>query len=281
MTPTQQPVSGSLSLEERLEHGEVVYFEQAPFALPAGPDHEFLLRQNLGAAVHKNVSYNPHSGKVGGFVKQGREQEDRFRDVLAHFARTVTEWVATALPRYRGGCEPDRVSYRPEEESQRKLRWKARNDLLHVDAFPGRPARGRRILRVFANINPTEPRVWLTSEALPALVQRYRKSVEHERDYLRLLGGKFIELFRPAHDRRAPSDWFMLRMHDYLKANDDFQQASRRVWDFRPGSVWLAMTDACSHAVLRGRYALEHSYFIAPHVLVRPELSPEGLLRAA
>ncbi len=270
-----------LSIEERLEHGEVVYFELAPFALPAGEDHQFLLRQSLGKVVHKNVSYNPHTDRVAGFLRQDEEQQERLRAILAGFARTVTAWVAEALPRYRGGCQPDRVSFRPEEEALRKLRLKARNDLLHVDAFPGRPARGRRILRVFANVNPLEPRIWVTSEPLPVLVGRYRADVERQRDWLRLLGGKLVELFRPAQARRAPSDWFMLRMHDYLKANDDFQRANRRIWHFPPGSVWLAMTDACSHAVLRGRFALEHSYFIAPHVLTRPELSPEGLLAAA
>ena len=35
-------------------------------------------------------------------------------------------------------------------------------------------------------------------------------------------------------------------------------------------SAWLAMTDACSHSVLRGRYALEHSYFVAPANLALP-----------
>jgi hypothetical protein len=268
------------ALEERLERGEVVFFEKAPFALPSGADHEFLLQQSLGRVVHKNVSYNPHTTRVGGFVRQTQEQEERLRTILGEFARTVTGWVATALPQYQGGCEPDRVSFRPEEESLRKLRLKARNDLLHVDAFPGRPARGRRILRVFANINPSEPRVWVTSDPLPVLVERYRAPVEQQRDWLRQVGGKLVEWFRPAEARRAPSDWFMLRMHDFLKANDDFQRGNRRLWHFPPGSVWLAMTDACSHAVLRGRFALEHSYFIAPHVLARPELSPDGLLAA-
>ena len=32
-------------------------------------------------------------------------------------------------------------------------------------------------------------------------------------------------------------------------------------------AVWLAMTDACTYAVLRGRFALEHSFFITPRVL--------------
>ncbi len=270
-----------VSLEERLEQGEVVYFPQAPFALPAGEDHQFLLRQNMGVAVHKNISYNPHTDRVGGFVRQSAGQQETLRRILADFARSVTAWVGKALPRYAGGCAPDRVSFRPEEESTRKLRLKARNDLIHVDAFPGRPAQGRRILRVFANINPTEPRVWATAEPLPVLLGRYRKQVEGQSDWLRLIGGKLVELFRPAQARRAPSDWFMLRMHDHLKGSEAFQQGGRRLWHFPPGAAWLAMTDGCSHAVLRGRFALEHSYFVAPGVLVRPDLSPEGLLGAA
>src|SRR5262249_19918299 len=150
----------------------------------------------------------------------------------------------------------------------------------HVDAFPGRPARGRRILRVFANINPTEPRVWVTSDPLPALVARYRAQVKGQVS-LRDLGIKLLELFRGPEARRGPSDWFLLRLHDYLKGTQRFQtQGNRRLWHFPPGSVWLAMTDACSHAVLRGRYALEHSFFIRPTALVRPELAPEELLRA-
>jgi len=166
-------------------------------------------------------------------VRQGAEQQETLRRILAEFARSVTAWVGTALPRYAGGCAPDRVSFRPEEESTRKLRLKARNDLIHVDAFPGRPAQGRRILRVFANINPSEPRVWATAEPLPALLNRYRKEVENQRDWLRLIGGKVVELFRPAQARRSPSDWFMLRMHRP-------PQGQRRVPAGRPAPVALS-----------------------------------------
>jgi len=71
----------------------------------------------------------------------------------------------------------------------------------------------------------------------------------------------------------------MLRFHDYLKGHNEFQErGAKRLWTFAPNAVWVAMTDACSHAVLRGRYALEHSYFVAPHGLVVPDESPAALL---
>jgi hypothetical protein len=74
----------------------------------------------------------------------------------------------------------------------------------------------------------------------------------------------------------------MLRFHDFLKANEHFQEhCSKRIWQFEPGSTWLAMTDVTSHAALRGRFALEHSYFVSPATLALPDESPAELLRKA
>jgi hypothetical protein len=112
--------------------------------------------------------------------------------------------------------------FRPEEEANRKLRLTARNDLLQVDAFPSRPTGGARILRVFANVNLTEPRAWMTAAPFSELLARLRV--------------------------------------------------------FPPGSAWVVMTDTASHAVLRGRFALEHSYFVALDALALPEESPAALL---
>jgi hypothetical protein len=72
----------------------------------------------------------------------------------------------------------------------------------------------------------------------------------------------------------------MLRLHHFLKTNDHFQEsAPKRFWSFAPGVAWLAFTDALSHADLRGRFALEHSFFVAPHSLALPDLAPAALLQ--
>jgi hypothetical protein len=87
------------------------------------------------------------------------------------------------------------------------------------------------------------------------------------------------QLFRPGRRPRSEYDAFMLRFHHFLKANEAFQERTpKRLWSFPPGSVWLAMTDTASHAVLRGRHALEHSFFIAPQSLALPDESPASLL---
>ena len=74
----------------------------------------------------------------------------------------------------------------------------------------------------------------------------------------------------------------MLNFHDFLKGNEAFQEhAAKRFWVFVPGSAWLLFSDGLSHADLRGRFALDHSYFIAVHTLILPAAAPAALLEKA
>jgi hypothetical protein len=272
--------------DECLERGEVLFYPQSPFPLPAGDDLQFLLKQDLRSGAHKNISYNPAAGRAAGFARGDADETRRLTELLAAFSRDVTSWLSRTLPRYSAAWRLDMVSYRPQEEATRRLRHKARNDLLHVDAFPSRPTGGDRILRVFANINPREPRIWVTSDPFAKLLRRYGVAAglpgRNGPGWLNQLGTGLLGLFRPGRPRRTAYDQFMLRFHDYLKMNEDFQERGpKRLWSFPPGSAWVAMTDTCSHSVLRGRYALEHSYFIPESALALPNESPTALLKAA
>jgi hypothetical protein len=274
------------ALEERLERGDVVYYPVCPFDLPEGDDRQFLLEQRLGSRAHKNISYDPDRDKAAGFRGQSPERSERLRRLLASFSQSTTAWLACTLPRYAADWRLDRVSFRPEEEATRRLRATARNDLLHIDAFPSRPTHGYRILRVFANVNLTDPRVWVTSDPFSKLLERFGHRVGLPKGSRVPLAQRLKEgvlrLCRPGRRARSPYDAFMLRLHDFLKANDEFQERGpKRFWKFPPGSAWLVMTDTASHAALRGRYALEHSYFIAPETLALPDESPAALLERA
>jgi hypothetical protein len=78
---------------------------------------------------------------------------------------------------------------------------------------------------------------------------------------------------------RTEYDEFMLRLHHFLKTSDEFQEcAARRLRHFKPFTAWLLFSDTISHAELRGQYALEHSFFVAPETLARPNESPPVLL---
>jgi hypothetical protein len=269
------------AVERRLESGELLFLATAPFALPTGDDHAFLLEQGPDTR-HKHIVYDPRSGTMTGCQSGEASERRRLETILANFSRTVTDWLAQAVSRYAAGLEPDRATFRPLEEATRRLRRNARNDLLHVDAFPDRPARGRRILRLFVNIHPSDDRVWVTTSPLHQLMPRLGERVQTSRaGFLHCWGARLLDRFRPAQCRHLDSDLFMLRLHDWMKGKVDFQlRAPRRLWRFPPGSAWLAMTDVCCHAELRGRYALEHSFFIAPEVLACPELAPARLLAA-
>lgn len=283
MGPLNPAKAPDPSYAARLERGEILEFPTCPFPLPDGDDMAFLLSQSLGSSAHKNISYTPRTDRLAGYRRQPRAQVERLQSLLSDFSRVATSWLSATLPRYAACWNIDQVSYRPEEEATRKLRQTARNDLLHVDAFPNRPTNGHRILRLFVNINPSEPRVWVTSDNFARLLELYGKEVglpaSSRASWTGRLKSEIVRLFRPGRRPRSAYDEFMIRFHNFLKGNDQFQERCfKRFWNFQPGSTWMVMTDTCSHAVLRGRYALENSYFVAPESLALPEESPPALL---
>ncbi|MCE9534521.1 MAG: Kdo hydroxylase family protein [Planctomycetes bacterium] len=204
--------------------------------------------------------------------------------LLRKFSDAATGWLANELSEYTGKWVRDRVSLRTEEEAVRPTHH-SRNDLLHVDNFSSRPAGGRRILRLFVNLNPVEPRVWITSEKFEALLARYLRRnrlpnwtpqewTESLSSLQRLLHRDWSG--RPAYDS------FMLKLQSMLRADEEFQEKSpKRIWKFPPGSGWLLFADGLSHAVLRGQHAIEHSFFVPISALVKPERAPLNQLIAA
>jgi hypothetical protein len=81
--------------------------------------------------------------------------------------------------------------------------------------------------------------------------------------------------------KRSPYDDFMMRFHNFLKENAEYQAYGKREASFYPpGSSWMVYTDMVPHAVLAGQYALEQTYLIAPEAMIVPEHSPLGVLQA-
>jgi hypothetical protein len=185
---------------------------------------------------------------------------------------------------YAGKFQTDYASFRPLEEEGRDLPLHKRNDLLHVDAFPSRPTRGGRILRIFTNVNPSTDRVWVVGERFPELASRFAEPAGLKkfaqasgamRGWKRGLG----TLGLPVADR-APYDKFMLHFHDWLKENTAFQNAKdgKERIDFPPMSTWLVYTDCVPHAALSGQFAMEQTFIIPVDALVAPEVSPLRVL---
>ncbi len=266
-----------------LEEGNILFFPRTPFEVPAG-DRAFLLTQRqVGAGYHKNIAYRPERDRVTGFVKQDAGGADRLRHVLRDYSRRVSGFAATLLPTYARAWRLDFASFRPQEEAGRSLPPHARNDLLHVDAFPTRPSGGDRILRVFTNINPTADRVWLTGDTFERLAERFAVSSGLlRRVQRRSLAGGLRRIARGVGlpvTVRSPYDSFMMGFHHFMKEHLECQQAApRERLAFPAGSTWLVFTDMVSHAVLSGQYALEQTLIVAREALALPEKAPIAIL---
>ncbi len=263
------------SLAERLERGELVFFEECPFPLPDATDLEFLRSQQLKHSSLQSISFNPADGRVIGHRRKAKGGTDRLTGLMRAFSESALNWFANQLPEYARDLTRDRVTLRTEEEAIRSLR---QNDVLHVDNFADRPSHGRRILRLYVNINPTEPRVWQTSSPFAELLgryqARYRIPARDEAEWCEPLSGLQRLLHRDFSGRPA-YDALMLSLLENVRADEEFQEkAPRRLWTFPPMSAWMLFSDNLSHAVLRGQFALEHSFFVPQSALVRPELSP-------
>ncbi|HKD81902.1 MAG TPA: Kdo hydroxylase family protein [Candidatus Angelobacter sp.] len=259
---------------DQLERGKVLFFSRVPFEFPDA-DREFLLSQKqTGSRFHKNISYRPARDLLKG-VDENSPDRERMNAIMRNFSRSVTAFIAEFLAPYAKKMTLDFASFRPLEEKGRDLSLHKRNDLLHVDAFPSRPTRGARILRVFANINPSAGRVWNVGEPfhefLPKLKQVKRISGSGG------LSRTFSHLARKIGlaPNRSPYDEYMLYLHDWLKENSDFQKNSpKQELVFPPGSSWMVYTDGVPHAAMSGQYALEQTFIIPREALVTPQVAP-------
>jgi len=284
--PSLEPVDAPRPADEDryrriLEEGRILFFPRTPFSLPE-EDRAFLLRQRQsGAGYHKNIAYRPAEDRVTG-TGRGTDEEG-LRRVLRDYSRAVVSFTSSILPSYASRWRVDFASYRGEEEAGRDLAVRSRNDLVHVDAFPTRPTRGDRILRVFTNLNPQDARVWRSGGTFEDLAPRFASASGLLRRARRQgLGGRVLSLGRALGlpvTVRSPYDRFMLSFHHFLKESRAFQEeGGKATLEFPAGSTWMVFTDMVSHAVLAGRYALEQTFIVSRASLALPDKAPIAIL---
>ncbi len=270
---------------ELLESGQILFFRDLPFTL-APADQEFLLAQEWAELrLHKNVSYRPGEDVLKG-VTGSSETVKRLHSILRNYSAHVLEFLGKFLSPYAGKWIVDYSSFRPFEEERRGLPLHKRNDLLHVDAFPSRPTRGGRILRVFTNLNPLKPRIWNVTGPFEPLARQHAedaglRQIAEDDSFLSRTVQSWGAKLGFAGFGRTPYDMFMLRFHDYLKENTAFQTDAPKVHlEFPPRSTWIVFTDGVAHAAMSGQYAIEQTLLIPPQALVKPEQAPYRILEA-
>src|SRR5207244_5249194 len=120
--------------------------------------------------------YRPQQDLLRGASADNPADQERLHRIMGEYSRQITNFITSFLAPYAGKLVLDFASFRPLEEQGRDLPRHKRNDLLHVDAFPTRPTRGGRILRVFVNINPAVGRVWNVGEPFDTSVPKLARS---------------------------------------------------------------------------------------------------------
>jgi hypothetical protein len=288
-------VTGAPGAQERLrqwcaelEAGGILYFPHTPVPIPA-EDLAFLLgRQQTGSKLHKNIAYKPNRDRLSGADRKsaGAEELEQMRGAMRRYSAGVDAFLSRFLSPYARHWRLDYASFRPIEEENRDLPLHRRNDLLHTDAFPTRPTRGRRILRFFHNIHPTRTRDWVVGEPFGRVVDKFApgKLAIPKPDGVVVGAGKLVARAIGLGGllpqvKRTPYDEFMMQLHNAMKEDSEFQLGcGREKVQFAPGSSWMVYTETVPHAVLAGQYALEQTFLVDPGAMVAPESAPLRIL---
>jgi len=257
---------------DALEGGSVLVLPKLAFELSEG-ERRFLSAEWSDRRA-KNISLE------GEALKGARgEAADlaALAGMIARFAACAADLVSGLFPRYAPYVKRARTSFRPQPAVGRSLSWRKDDSRLHIDAFPSRPNRGERILRVFCNVNPAEDRVWRVGEGFTAMAQTFLPRIGRP-----LPGASaFLAALRVTKGRRSEYDHLMLGLHDRAKADDDYQRrCAQQVVRFAPGTTWLCFSDQVMHAAVSGQYMLEQTIHLPVAALYRPESSPLAILKA-
>jgi len=257
-----------------LENGKILYLPQLSFALT--PEEQQFLSPEFADPHAKNISYQIDRKKLWGVQHLSDMQHHQLKSMLHRFSRYTFELMQEILPRYSQQLIIARTSFRPVQISDRKTSYRKDDKRLHVDAFPSAPNQGKRILRVFCNINPNgEDRVWRIGEPFEKVANQFLPQISKPFPGAAAL----LRFSRITKSYRTLYDHYMLQMHNCMKADEEYQKnASQQEIRFPPGSTWIVQTDDVSHAAMQGQYVLEQTFYLPVKAMKDESKSPLRIL---
>lgn len=257
----------------KLEGGHILYFPAMAFSL--SEEEKAFLTPEVADAKSKNIGYHPEHNKIWGVKNLSDEQRGKLKNMLRRYASHCQTLVANLLPHYQSKLMIGRTSFRPLQVSNRKSSYRKDDKRLHVDAFPSSPNQGKRILRVFCNINPEADRVWRIGEAFENVAQRFAPAIPKPFPG----SAAVLRLLKITKSKRTPYDHYMLHMHDRMKEDEHYQQTvSQQEVRFPPATTWIVQTDHVSHAAMQGQHLLEQTFYLPVEAMQNPNLSPLRVL---
>ncbi len=256
-----------------LEAGEVLYLPKLAFNLY--PLEKNYLTANIANPKSKNISYDASIGNLQGAIcsKQDSIQMTQMIERYAAYSKMLIE---NLLPYYQPHLLQGRTSFRPVEIKDRKASSYRKDDTrLHVDAFPATPTQGKRILRVFTNVNPLEPRIWRIGAPFHKVLEYFHPKLAPPLPGLAAL----LHTLKITKQKRKKYDHYLLQLHNAMKKDMDYQQKVPQIeFHFPPQSTWLAFTDQVSHAAMKGKFAFEQTFYLPHQALFEKKKSPCSIL---
>ena len=274
-----------------LERGQIVRYARCPFPLPPEDDLRALREVSQGLLKRKNLSYYPDADRLKG-AKGDPQAAARVHGILREHSRRARAFLERELPALVPGWAVGTSSFRPMQERGRDLKPHASNELVHVDAGAYGATHGDRILRLFVNISPQEPRVWATRGTFSDLYARYGERAQVARvrleegpldrarsGVLRWLSRRGLPMARVLDS--SPYDRAMRRFHNFMKDDPGFRDGKDGYQEvaFEPGSAWMVLTDTCSHACVSGQFCLVDTFLIPLRNCQVPEVAPYHVLQ--
>jgi hypothetical protein len=269
------PVAGISAIGPRvgpLEDGDVLFFPRLQFEIE--PRESALFSPAILTSA-KNASFDPATGRVGGTTLHGGDL-DRLRDLMARFSDRAAALLDAVVPSYRTHVVRARASFRPAEIAGRATSWRKDDTRLHVDSFPASPVQGRRILRVFSNVNPEgRARRWRVGDTFESIASRFAARLKMPWPGSHVL----LRALRVTKSQRSAYDALMLQLHDRMKEDAEFQARSpQTAFDFPSGTTWMTFTDQVAHAAMSGQYQLEQTFLLPLSAMVDENRSPLRVL---
>ena len=160
---------------DALEAGRVLVLPRLEFHFD--PCETGFLDPSVAGGDRKNISLDPGAATCDAAALEPAQAE-RLAAVMRRFSDQAEALVEALVPAYRGHLERARTSFRPVEIAGRNYSPRHDDRRLHVDAFPTRPMRGRRILRVFSNVaRDGAARDWRVGEPFEAFAEKFAPHV--------------------------------------------------------------------------------------------------------
>lgn len=267
-TPPAVAEAGAV-LAREIEAGRVLYLPRLAFAFRE--DERRFLDPRWSNGRGKNIALDNDVAPLKGAAGSPDEVAE-LRALVARFRAQAVGLIARLFPAYVPQLQSAGTSYRPVRVEGRAASWRKDDSRLHMDAFPSRPNRGLRILRVFANVDPNgETRVWRVGEAFESMAMRLLPRIRPP-----LPGSAWLmDVLSITKSRRSAYDHFMLGLHDCMKSDLEYQRnAPQTTVSFAAGSVWICFSDQTSHAAMSGQFMLEQTLYLPVQALYEPASSP-------